>query len=325
MANNQIPTKHNIGGSNGGVVLEYQGFTQTRDQNNLNTQVTYQSTREIIESTITGNAKWKIGTVDDAWGRLDSINSQPGDGPFWKAVLNYNQPLSSGVIITIPGDDKKPTQNSLTVRMMSMPIESHPHYKYCWNHSLATCQPNPYQLADISGFDAQQAQEFCAEHTSGGFCFMKWIQNDAELPTEPYIQVEGDEEFINPWRVAVYMTKPGVSTYDFPTYEIREYAKHKERTDAAWSLAVKNGKLKFPKYGDFGLESKLFDSSHQPTSNPPCYHWLCEGGGVNYDGKFWVADCVYLFSPDDNGWDNPDMYDVAPDGYGKNDNNPILS
>lgn len=305
--NNQIPTKKNIGGPNGGVTLEYQGFQQTRDQSNLNTQVTYQSTRDVIESTITGNAMWKIGTYDDAWGRLDSINSQPGDGPFWKAVLNYNMPLSAGIIITTPDGHKEPTQNSLTVRMMSMPIESHPNYCYIWNHSLAAdtgYSSSVPEFSEISGMNAEQAQILVGS-SSGR---MRWIQSDSQLPTDPVItQNEGSEDvFTDYWKVYHYMTKPGVSTYDFPTYEISESAKHTSRNDATWSLLAKNGKLKFPQYGDFGIQKHFFGSVSG--------HWLCEGAEIDFDGKYYVVNCTYLFSPDDEGWDKQ-LYTEADGGY----------
>ena len=324
MANNQLPTNHNIGGGVRNIALEYQGFEQTKDQNNLNTQVTYQSTKDVIDwyCNTTNNPKWIIGTVDDTWGRLDSINSRPGDGPFWKAILSYNKPLSAGIIITTPGDDEKPTQNSLTVRMMSMPIESHPNYKYCWNHSLATCYgSDQIDPADISGLNAQQAHEFLEQHVDeNGFCWARWIQSDSQLPTDPVMVQDGEQQYPHYWKVQCYMTKPGVSTYDYPTYEIQQNARHTSREQAAWSLAVKNGKLKFPQYGDFGLQSKLFAPSAQP---PSAYHWLCQGGGVNYDGKYWIANCTYLFSPGDEGWDL-ECYEVASGGYGQNNNNPIL-
>lgn len=37
-------------------------------------------------------------------------------------------------------------------------------------------------------------------------------------------------------------------------------------------------------------------------------NWLCEGGSVSYDGKYWIATCTYAHSPD--GWDQ-DLYTDA--------------
>lgn len=312
-------------------MINYQGFNQTYTTDSIQTTITYKSNKDALTGNIlttsgvpTGTlaGKWKCGYYYTDYGRLDNINFQQADGPFYTATLTYTKTLSAGVIITTGVD--KPTQNSLTVRMLSMPIETHPNYKYCWNHSLATCQPNSYDYSDISGMNAEQAHTFCADHTSGGYCFMKWIQNDSELPTDPFIQSnEGQEDFVWPWRVAVQMTKPGVQYYEIPTYEITEYTRHSDRKHAAWCISVKSGKLKFPEYGDFGLEDKY------PTSGSNNYRWLCLGGDINYDGKYYVAKCTYQWSPDPYGWDQQ-IWEVAKNGstadYGKvgKGANPIL-
>ena len=310
------------GTNNPNIQSDYRGFTQTRNDNTLNTQITYQSTKEKLQSAMTST--YKVGTNDANYGRIDSLKLNQANGPFWQLVVEYNQPLSAGVIITTGTNDKKATQNSLTVRMVSMPIESHPNYKYIWNHSLASCYgSNQIDFAEISGLNAQQAQDFLSGHIDeDGICHVKWIQNDSQLPAEPMEVVDGEQTYKQPWKVNYYMTKPGVTSYDFPTYTIVQNARHKSRQNAAWSIAVKNGKLKFPTYGDFGLQSKFF--SGDASATPPKYHWLCLGGGVNFDGKYWIANCSYEWSPDPNGWDQ-EIYEVASDGYDKNNNNPILS
>lgn len=35
--------------------------------------------------------------------------------------------------------------------------------------------------------------------------------------------------------------------------------------------------------------------------------WLCEGGSISYDGKYWIAQCTYAHSPEKTGWDK-DLY-----------------
>ena len=324
MANNKITTNTTIGGGSNRIVIKYQGFTQTKTTDNLNTQVTYQSTQAGIEHFMATQNKWKIGTVDGDWGRLDSINTQPGDGPFWNAILTYNKPLQG--IYTITGGstgDDQPQQNRLTVRIVSMAIESHKNYKKIWNNYLigltTVTPPSGYDQLDLQG-----AADLVNNANYRGK--LKWVKSDSELPTQP--------EMINQqpvyWQIKAVPTKLGVETYDMPTYEIAQTARHSNRQNAAWSLATKCGKLKFPGgTGDFGLEDKSFDSSHKPTSNPPCFHWLCQGGDLNFDGKYWNASCTYQWSPEDDGWDQQ-MYDVAGDGtsgssgYNFNNINSIL-
>lgn len=303
------------GTNNPNIELEYKGFQQTRTDQSLNTTITFQSTKEKLQNAM--STTYKVGTNDTNYGRIDRLNLTQQAGPFWNLTVSYNQPLSGGLIIST-GNDDKPTQNSLTVRMMSVPIESHSGYCYIWNHSLATCYANnQIDFSQISGLNAQQAQDFVNQHIdANGVSWVKWIQSDSQLPSQPVQSVDGDQEYLYPWRTIYYMTKPGVSTYDFPTYEIEQNARHKSRDQATWSLLAKNGKLKFPQYGDFGIESYFFGSTATG-------HWLCEGAGIHYDGKYYIANCTYLFSPDPDGWDQ-DFYQVADDGYGKNNNNKIL-
>ena len=304
------------GTSNPNVELKYKGFEQNRNDDTLNTQITFQSTQDKLQSVMTST--YKVGTQDANYGRIDSLRLTQDAGPFWNLVVEYNQPLSAGVIITT-GNDNKATQNSLTVRMLSLPIQSHPNYKYIWNHSLASNYgSSQIAYSQISGLNAQQAADFAAAHSGR----VRWISNDSQLPTEPLVEEnEGSEDvFTYYWKVEFEMTKPGVTSYDFPTYEIVQNARHKSRNNAAWSLATKSGKLKFPTYGDFGLQSKFYSGD----ANRGIYHWLCLGGGVSFDGKYWIANCTYQWSPDPNGWDLQ-MYEVASGGYSKNNNNPILS
>lgn len=304
------------GTSNPNVELKYKGFEQSRNDDTLNTQITFQSTQDKLQSVMTST--YKVGTQDANYGRIDSLKLTQDSGPFWNLVVEYNQPLSAGIIITT-GNDNKATQNSLTVRMLSLPIQSHPNYKYIWNHSLASNYgSSQIEYSQISGLNAQQAADFAAAHSGR----VRWISNDSQLPTEPLVEEnEGSEDvFTYYWKVEIEMTKPGVTSYDFPTYEIVQNARHKSRNNAAWSLATKSGKLKFPTYGDFGLQSKFYPSD---ATNGK-YHWLCLGGGVSFDGKYWIANCTYQWSPDPDGWDLQ-MYEVASGGYSKNNNNPILS
>ena len=305
------------GTSNPNIELKYKGFEQTRTDQSLNTQITFQSTQAKLMDAM--SSTYKVGDNDQHYGRIDSLKLTQDAGPFWNLVVEYNQPLSSGLIIS-SGDSTEPTQNSLTIRMMSVPIQSHPNYCYIWNHSLASNYgSNQIDFAEISGLNAQEAVDFAATHSGR----VKWIKSDSELPTEPYVeQNEGsDDTFTSYWKVNYYMTKPGVETYDYPTYEITEQARHKSRNNATWSLLAKNGKLRFPQYGDFGIENYFYGNANGLTATVSG-HWLCEGAGINYDGKYYVANCTYLWSYEPTGWDQ-ELYEVASGGYySSNNHNP---
>ena len=307
--------------------IKYQGFTQTYTTESLQTTITYQSTREALEGNIQATTgayipgKWRCGQYYE-YGRLDSIHLHDDQGPFWNVDLQFNQPLSSGVTVNF-ADNKQATQNSLTVRMMSMPIESHPNYRYIWNHILA--RKGSYQdgqidvesIADVSGLTVEGAKDLI-NRSQGN---LMWLDEPSQLPTQTWTN-QDNPEITESWNIACMYTKPGTNSYDFPTYEIQQNARHTSRNQATWSLLAKNGKLKFPTYGDFGIEDHFYKNI-APSAGSPSGHWLCEGAGINYDGKYYIAACTYLFSPDPFGWDRQ-MYDVADGGYTVNTKNSIF-
>ena len=170
--------------------IKYQGFTQTYTTESLQTTITYQSNRETLERNIQATTgayipgKWRCGQYYE-YGRLDSIHLHDDQGPFWNVDLQFNQPLSSGVTVNF-ADNKQATQNSLTVRMMSMPIESHPNYRYIWNHILA--RKGSYQdgqidvesIADVSGLTVEGAKDLI-NRSQGN---LMWLDEPSQLPTQ---------------------------------------------------------------------------------------------------------------------------------------------
>ena len=97
------------------------------------------------------------------------------------------------------------------------------------------------------------------------------------------------------WKKIANMTKPGVENYSYPVYTLTERSKHGSKKQAGWALAKKAGEIAVPTAGDFDIVKKFGGD------------WLCEGGTVSYDGRYWVATCVYTHSPDIGGWDK-DLY-----------------
>lgn len=288
--------------------ITYKGFVQTRTNENLQTVITYQSTQQKLDSMITGNnqTKWTIG-MSGVYGNLDKITMKQEEGPFWHADLEWNQPLNNGIIITT-GDSNKPIYSTLQVSMMDMSLETLPNYAYIWTKYLAvrsdnTTNPQKSELLALTG-DVRETNDPTKTNPK-----LKWINDKTDLP-EPEVDDEG-----NPvtWSILYEPTKMGIEYYTTPTYELTEYARHSTSANAAWSMVTKNGRLKFPQNGDFGLEKKFYPND--ASANPPKYHWLCLGGDLSFDGKYWVARCTYRWSPDDNGWDQ-DMYQVATGGYG---------
>lgn len=290
--------------------ITYKGFQQTRTNENLQTIITYQSTQEKLDDMITGEnhttSGWYI-TMSGAYGNLDKITMKQEEGPFWHADLQWNQPLNNGLIIET-GDRNKPTYSTLQVNMMQRSVQELPKYAYIWTKYLAKRSDNS-SLPSLDSLLALTGAAMETNDPTNTDATLKWINDKTDLP-EDEVDDQGNKLT---WTVAYKPTKLGRDYYVYPVYQITEYARHSTSANAAWSMTTRSGRLKFPINGDFGLENKFFPND--TSSQPPKYHWLCLGGDVNFDGKYWVARCTYRWSPDPNGW-QLDMYNVADDGYG---------
>lgn len=310
--------------------IKQQGFSQNCTSDSIQTTITWQSREPVLTGKIwtpQHNGEWKCGQ-NYTYGRLDSINLQQADGPFWNATLTYTQPLSTNIIVTTDSNDNKDaTSNYLNIRMLSLPLEKNPNYVYTWNHMLiglsgySQTETIWQQVSGtLSSISRNEAINLYNEHSD---C-IRWIRDISQLPTEPQkkttetpSETPGEDPIVTvenyKWYIMYDMKKPGVEYYQIPTYEITESTKHKSRNNAAWCAAQRSGRLRFPTFGDFGLTKHYH--SDQAVPNPSCYYWLCQGGGISYDGKYWIAQCTYIWSPDPYGWDQQ-LYDVSELGYG---------
>lgn len=328
------PSSRDLSGPNSclnKVQIKEQGFSQSCTSDSLQTTITYESRKPVLTANVwtpkNQSGPWRCG-ANYTFGRLDSVNIQPGDGPFFTATLTYTQPLSTQYIETVDNDNDEATTNSLSIKMLSLPLEKAPRYSYTWNHILI----------GLSGYDATSAfwdansgaittgitRQTAIELYNNNSDCMRWINDVSQLPTQPEQKITttpsetpGEDPVTTKasykWYILFDKTKPGVEYFQIPTYEITESTKHKGRNNAAWCAAQRSGRLKFPTYGDFGLTK--YHHPLEAVKPPSCFYWLCQGGDIHYDGKYWIAQCTYIWSPDPYGWDQ-DMYDVADGGYG---------
>ena len=324
--------------------LEYKGWQQTRTTDAIRTTITVAQKQEVLTALVFGTYPWSQGQSQflnpdcyrvGAWfgndyvfgpnlGTLEEAKIMPADGPFWNLQLSYNKSLSTYIENpTSSTTSGEPTENSLTVKMLSMPIETHSGYVYRWNHALMGCCIQSTESAAIiqaaSGANLNQAEALINSDQYRGR--LKWIKSPDQIPTEKEtVTMPNETTSAGYWKVMVGMTKPGVEVYQMPTYEIVEKAKHSNRNNAAWAVAAYGGFLRYPGgTGDFGLQNKFFPTA--ATNN--IYHWRCLGAQLDFDGKMWVATCTYEWSPDPRGWDQ-ELYKVSPAGYGYNNKNSIF-
>lgn len=116
-------------------------------------------------------------------------------------------------------------------------------------------------------------------------CFSQFRPEELIVNNKPFI-----------WTPLIGRYKPGVTSYDYPVYEMTQYGKFKDKSSAGNLVSNKIGKIVTPAKGDFGINNKLDGN------------WLCEGATVRSDGKYWIGTITYIHSADSLGWD-PDLYD----------------
>jgi hypothetical protein len=165
------------------------------------------------------------------------------------------------------GSSYGPKSSQLTIRMLSLPLEKSKKYLTNWNYSLAAKGnlpvPQWWYTNKTLVIPASDNDKY------------KWIKESSELQ-------QG-------WQIIMSKQKPGYESYSYPIYELTETSKHGNKQQAGWAVAKKAGKIDFPTNGDFDIVQKFGGN------------WLCEGGSISYDGKYWIANCTFAHSPD--GWD----------------------
>ena len=352
--------KGSIGGKSGGsnnpngdVKYTYLGFTQTKNSDNLITQVTYQGTKQGLQQERdklpSAGGTWYIGYQHSEYGRLQSVDITQEAGPFWHATVSYNKALTLGISVNIGGDGQ-PQESTLDISMMSLPLQKSIHYDYRWNHSLlattsgvVTSTTQPGQYTQLAGFIhsltnpyTQQPLQFndrwdqkiawMIYNGGKGGQYAKsldilWVDDPTLTPDRGVADWSQQNNIGKPkpknlkWNVVYFPTKPGVDHWDVPVFTITESGKYNSRLSCAWAMKAA-GKLAYPTLGDYGIQMYNNPSlaTAALTSVPSCY-WLCEGGTVEYDGKHYNATCKFTYSPNAKGWDR-DLYTIKG-GWGE--------
>ena len=262
---------------------------------------------------------WQVGYQHPDYGRLESINLEQKD-TFWNATINYTNPLNNGIVITTPDNDQ-PYNTNLDIAMLSLPLEKHPNYVYNWNHLLIS----PFKYYTFQGLTIDDptkiSKEVAMEIINNGSGYFRWIKDQSQIPVQKCLvelPVEGTEEtsqLLLPWIITnlaqggsltqMQRTKPGVEYYEIPTYEITEWGQYTSPSQCKWAL-IEGGKLAFPRLGDFGIQN--YQHPDFLTGTLTAGYWLCEGGNITFDGKYYNATCKYIWSPEPSGWDL-ELYD----------------
>lgn len=278
--------------------VKYQGREVDKTTSEIKTKITYQGSYDLCKQAMDGELK--IGMTDTDLGTLDNQRLYQDEGVFWNLECIYTIEIKDGSTHHSAGTGYGPEQSTLSVSMTSIPLESAPKYRMKWNNNLyATTKGAAVPLLvwnngtyedDLivgTNYEYTGNEKDLATHT-----YYAWGQTLSDLPSLGVDEDTGARR----WFLIKKMTKPGVTNYSYPVYVITEEASHGKREQAAWAVRHKAGTIATPINGDFGVNAANGGD------------WLCEGGDVSFDGRYWVAKCTYTHSGGSKGWDK-DLYE----------------
>lgn len=327
------------GGSSpsGDVKFQYKGFTQTKNSYQLTTRETYQGTKQELQYRRDNNSTWAIRYNHPDFGTIDNVQITQNDGPFWKAVITYNKVLDNGIPISIDHKNK-PQEHSVDIIMYSAPIQKHPNYDFRWNHVLFTTSvplatwSNAFYTANTQyhtthpefnpndPYNSKWTEDYASflvnrlgDGKQHPLLDVIWGRDMNEKPRQNRYYYEVNQITWNVsmisaagWMVRQPMQKPGIEYWNKATYSITETGRYTKKKDCEWALKT-GGLITFPDLGDFGIQKYYHPEVLTAALSAMNGYWLCEGGQINYDGKYYNASCKYTWCLLNQGWDQ-DVY-----------------
>lgn len=210
------------------IIKSYKGFKKTITNNGRTTEETYIGFKEQCEEFI---STYRIGQISPEYGTLSNISLTQEEGPYWTVVLEWSVEKNENGDDQGEGNSYGPTSSSLTIRMLSLPLEKSKKYLTNWNYILIgnSTKEVPQWWYTTKNLTIPEIDEKK----------YKWIKDNSELQSLN----SGNTE--SKWKVVADKKKPGVESYDFPIYELTESSKHSAKNSAGWAIAKKARKNRF--------------------------------------------------------------------------------
>lgn len=271
------------------LTLQHGSRSQRSDNNAIETNVVWQG---VYSEVIAFRDTLVIGSIYTGLGKLSAMSLAQGEGVIWELTLTYSRTRSDGSSGDDPDEAAAPTEQKLSVRTVSVPIEAHFNYSTNWNHYLiGRCIYTGTDYTAILPLWWDTATTPYLSPTGDGRNY-RWVKTLSEVPqptrTEQWGIVSNGTTVCRP-------QKPGVTNYDKALYVITETGYHETKTQAGWAAATAiNSIVASPLLGNFGLGGTG-------------YNWKVDEVSVEFDGERWVASRTYTMSGDSNGWDS-DIY-----------------
>lgn len=280
--------------------IKYQGQTFEVSKDSTSTTIVYQGSKELcLEAQRTDLAG---GMVNPDYGTITHSVVTQQDGPFWQIEVTYEtaaSEFSHEAGQNADGTDKDLNHSQLSVRVIQNDIQMHPMYLRWWDNCVwwtsrtQTSVPGAsIVMPIILRADATYPVDYV--YKSGDY-YITFSMNT------PQPLVFSNQSYS--WNLLQGCYKPGVTSYDIPTYEMQEFGRFNSKSDAQKFVSKRIATITTPKKGDFGVVKAIGGN------------WLCEGAEINNDGKNWIASLTYMHSVSSDGWD-PEIYGDPDDKRG---------
>lgn len=278
--------------------IKYCGLTVEETKSERLTTVVLQGSKELLKEL--QETTYKVGTNHPEYGHIQKTRLfNSGQGPIHNLELTYSIDLLGPGYSSATGSGYGPKSSELSMNMLQIDLEKVPDYRKNWNYNLYSTKLNAalpafwstadYENDGITGTAYEYPDDGITDPLSN--TYYEWAKVKSDLSALTH---DGKKYG---WHLVKRMTKPGVEVFSYPVYTLTEIAKHANKAQAAWIISRRAGRISVPIYGDFGIVEKFQGN------------WLCEGGSLSYDGRYWLATLNYTHSPNKTGWDQQ-LYDV---------------
>lgn len=259
------------------LIVKEKSRTSERSENGYVRKLTLQGTQAECEAY---QAAHGPGEYAAGFGRLTSSVVSQNGGTLWQIELRYTTESGSGTAAgaTPPDTSFGVFSATLTVSMISNPLEAHPNYRACWNHYLAARDDAP------NASPSWWATATSPVLTGTDALTYRWLRSESELIIGP--DAEG-----HTWKLVQKRMKHA-DQYDVVMYTQNETARFATFELACAAVAAKANKVA----ASPGVPNGLTGGD-----------WKCDGAGVRYSGA-WLASITWTMSYDVSGWDQ-DLYD----------------
>ena len=131
-----------------GLRVKYQSLAQDKTASGTKTTIVLQGTYDACKKAAFGadgiEPIFKINSSHQTYGTLEQMRLTQDEGPLWNLELTYSTETNWLGISNAKGSSYGKTASELNARMISKPLEEHPHYRMRWNKEFYCTAPESY-------------------------------------------------------------------------------------------------------------------------------------------------------------------------------------